>query len=126
MTFGLIASFAFIAIASATTYSSASLDFTKKGDNQEKVNYLKEGNDRLTAAVYSKNDATLGLSLSKKGLFGYSFISRCNLSIANKTSVSCPWNNQKAGTYKGTVVLDSIGSNYSGRVEGYMYLFDEV
>ncbi|MDE5631126.1 MAG: hypothetical protein K2I70_05955, partial [Bacilli bacterium] len=121
-----IMTFTFIAIASATSYSSVAIILTKKGDYQEKVNSLKKGNDKLTVEGFSKNDATLGLSLSKKGVFGYSFISRCNISIANKTSVSCTWKNQKAGTYKGTVVLDSIGSNYSGSVDGYMYLSDEV
>lgn len=126
ITFGLIASFAFIAIASATTYSSAVFSFNKKGDYIDKINSLAKGNDRLTAVVYSQNDATLGLSLSKKGLFGYSFISRCNPSIENKTSVSCTWGNQAKGTYKGTTVLNSTGSNYSGYVDGYMYLSDKV
>ena len=69
LTFGLIMGFAFIAVVSASTYGQASLSLTKKGASQDKVDALKEGNDRLTAVVYSKNDATLGLSLSKQGLF---------------------------------------------------------
>lgn len=126
ITFGLIASFAFISIASATVYSSVRVELFKKGDYDEKVNALKEGNDRLTVDVSSKNDAILGLSLSKKGLFGYSFISRCNLSIENTTSVSCTWKNQSSGTYKGTAVLDTVGNNFHDMVDGYMYLSDKV
>lgn len=126
MTLGLVITFTFIAIASAASYSSIAFSFNKTGNYVDKVNSLKKGNDRLTADVYSKKDATLGLSLSKKGFFGYNFISRCNPSIVDKTSVSCTWKDQSAGTYKGTVVLNSTGSNYSGSVDGYMYLSDQV
>ena len=126
LTFGLIASFAFVAIASATTYSSVAFIFSQKGEYKDKVNSLAKGNDRLTVVVTSKKDATLGLSLSKKGLFGYSFISRCNMPINDAYKVMCTWENQASGTYKGTTVVNTLGTDFTGSIDGEMYLSDQV
>lgn len=127
LTIAIVSLFSLIAVASATPYSSVAITLTKLGDYKRKSNSMEKGNIQLTANVYSQNDATLGLSADKKGLFGtYTFISRCNKSIASTVSVSCTWNNQSAGEYRGTTVLNTVGPNFTAPVEGYMYWTDKV
>lgn len=114
--------FAFATIALADfSGSHVAFIFSKVGDYQEKVNTLPKGKDTLTAnSLSGSSSSILGLSLSKSGLFGYSFISRCNRPLTNKTTVTCSWD-QNSGTYKGTVVLDTKDSSISS-ISGEMYL----
>lgn len=60
------------------------------------------------------DDTTLGMSLSKKTIFGWKFISRCNPSIENGSMVQCRWYNQDNDRYKGTVVINSLGLSERG------------
>lgn len=106
----------------AFTGEAFSLNFTAVGNYSEKVEILPKGDDILTANVYSKNDATLGLSLEKKNIFGnFKFISRCNMSIKDAYTVKCTWKDQAKGTYKGTVVLNTKADTVKS-VDGYASL----
>lgn len=102
-------------------YTLNGFNFDRVGQYEETTESLKKGTDELHAYDFASDiDATLGLSLSKKGLFGYSFISRCNPSILGKTKVSCFWDDQAKGTYKGTVVFNT--SNDGKPLSGKFFL----
>ena len=80
-----------------------------------------KGNVTVNVGLHDSYNATLGLSLSKKKIFGYSFISRCDKSIYGKFSINCTWNNQGKGSYKGTAVLNTKADGVT-TVEGYVFL----
>lgn len=93
-----------------------------KGDYVEKVDRNDNTTDiTVNAILFNNYDAKLGLSLLKKGITGYSFISRCTNDINGKSITKCTWNNEKKGLHKGVVVLDSKANNV-GTIEGYMYI----
>ena len=126
LTISIIDMFSFIAVGSAISYSHTAFTLEDLGDYQRKSNSLAAGNIILTANVDSRNDATLGLSADKRNWLGtYTFISRCNKSIESTSTVKCTWKDQSKAEYRGTVVLNTIGDNYTGIVSGEMYWTDE-
>lgn len=110
-----------IGVTIVKAYTVRNFDFYKVGDYEESVESLTAGDAYLNAYNFSANvDAVLGLSLSKKNLLGYSYISRSNQSTKGKSNVSATWENQKKGTYKGSIVLNT--SNDNKTLSGNFYL----
>ena len=70
------------------------------------------------------DDTTLGLSLSKKTIFGWKFISRCNPSIENGSMVQCRWYDEDKDRYKGTVVVNYRLLNLESKVL-YVYVIEK-
>lgn len=96
--------------------------FTKLGDHITLIDSKKSGNITVKAQVVTTNpDSSLNLNLSKKKLIGYSFIS---LSIkdlnGSPKEVSNTWKNQSAGTYKGTITLNTNNDGRAVSGEGYL------
>ena len=118
--FSVLVTFLFITVASA--WVTGNFDFTTMGQREEVTESLQAGTPVLRASYGNTNtDASLGLSLSKKGLFGnYSFIDRCNKDTMGRSEVSCTYNKQKDGTYKGTIVLNR--TNDGRRIFGKFWL----
>lgn len=114
--------FAFTTIALADFFGShVAFIFTSTGQYVEKTESLPKGKDTLTVnSLSGTSSSVLGLSLSKVTLFGNSYISRCNKSISSTVTVKCSWT-QNAGTYVGTVVLDTKDPLIS-KIDGEMYL----
>ncbi len=121
LTLGLASLFVCIISVSAAG-QHVGFSFSSVGQKQETTEILKAGTDVLTANLFETGNATMGLSLSKSEWWGWSFISRCNPSIDGKESVSCTWKNQKSGTFKGTAVLNSKDSGFTGTVTGEIIL----
>lgn len=99
--------------------------FTKHGDFVDVPEYLDKGDETL--AVEHNGGKTydiFGLSLSKKTLFSYSFISRCDYQLTGTTNVSCTWKDREQGNYKGTVVMSDMFSK--GEVKGSATLYTSV
>ncbi len=111
-----------VSVSAITQYVAFS--FSSVGQKQETTQSLKAGTDVLKADLFETGNATMGLSLSKSGLLGWSFISRCNPSVEGKTSVSCTWKDQKKGTFKGTAVLNTKDSSFNGSVSGQLSLYN--
>lgn len=126
LTISIIAMFSLIAVVSAQSFSHVAFFLEDLGDYQQKSNSLAAWNIILTANVNSKNDATLGLSAEKRSWLGtYTFISRCNKSIKSTNIINCTWKDQSKAEYRGTVVLNTTGDDYTGSVSGSMYWTDE-
>ena len=110
-----------LGIVVVKAYSLEYFDFSRVGQYEETDETLVAGTKILTANYDDSNiDATLGLSLSYKSLFGYKFISRCNESTYGVNSVSCEWPNQGKDDYRGTLVLNT--SNDNKPIAGSFYL----
>ena len=97
--------------------------FSSVGQSQDTIQELDDGTAVLRADLFRTGKATMGLSLSKSGFFGWNFISRCNKSIEGKTSVDCTWEDQKNGTYKGTIVLNTKDASFNNSVTGEFILY---
>ncbi len=112
--------FLFTMVVSA--YSIKNFKFQTLGERGETVEDLPDGSYYLSAKFNETDvDATLGMSLSKKGLFGnFNFVDRCNVPTYGRSSQICTYDNQKKGTYKGTVVFNT--SNDGKRLTGTYYL----
>ena len=109
-----------VGIISVSAYTVENFSFTSVGNSDTTDEYLSAGTEELKAYNFASNiDATLGLSLSAKKWWGYSFISRCNPSTYGKTSVNCTWN-ESAGNYRGTLVFNS--SNDGKSISGNFFL----
>ncbi len=111
----------FLGIVVVQAFDKEYFEFSRVGQYDETEEKLVAGTKRLTADYDDSNiDATLGLSLSYKVLFGYRFISRCNLSTYGNNGVYCNWPNQGEDTYKGTLTFNS--SNDNKPIAGTFYL----
>lgn len=86
---------------------SVHFDFRTVGQWERVSWQLNAGTHRLTTNLWRTGNATLGLSLERNTLLGWSFIGRCNPNVQGRNQVVCNWTNQSSGQRRGTVVLDS-------------------
>lgn len=116
---GVISIFGFATIVYALPPVAHYFNFSSVGQYIDFQNTLSSGTHKVRASLYNNGpDATLGLSLSKSTILGWSFISRCNLSVNGKQQVDCNWTGQSSGLRKGTIVLDSKAPGV-GAFDGY-------
>ena len=112
----------FITLVFAESGDRVAFDLPNVESYHEKIDKTNKVADvSLNADLFNHYDAKLGLSLLKKALFGYSFISRCTNDISGLDSTSCTWKEQPKKMYKGVVVVDSKAS-YVDSIEGFMYI----
>ena len=117
---GLTFSFCLVSVVAALPPNVVSFALENMGQKQTIVNYHMNANTRTLKAGFSKSgNGTIGLSLDKMTIHGWSFVSRCNLAVnTNTVSKTCSYGKQSAGGYQGTIVINTTNSGeYVGYIE---------
>lgn len=124
---------AFFAISSMVYASkTVAFTFTNVGNLARTNESLKSGKQTLKAnSLNGRVNATIGLSLDEQTVTGWKFISRCNKSFSDTSSLTCTWNQTwfsllgvgEYKTFRGTAVLDSVGSDFT-EVYGQISLYN--
>lgn len=98
-----------------TVSASVSYSFASVGENvSEESSSKMSGTINLKAVHYSQYyNGQLAYTLSKKSLFGYSAVSRQQISTYNKTVDVAYWTDCSNAYYKGTLLLNVSDSSFS-------------
>ena len=116
--FGITCSFCFVSLVAALPPNVVSFSLKNKGDKQTITDHFNEGNRKVSVYFKKSGNGTIGLSLDKMGIFGWSFVNRCNMTVnTNTEGKSCSYGKQSTGTYRGTVVINTTTSGeYIGHI----------